>query len=170
MSTDFRAMAKEFADKQAAICPMTAEQYVNLINETEVKLAGLDIVADPAEDTAFEFVVNPKNAIKDASITCVICGEKQKILTREHLKKHGHTKDSYLELCGYKKGTALCAKALRTERRKKMQEMKLWERKGSSAQVNKEKSATKTETPAAPKAEVKKATPAPAATPTPTKD
>ncbi len=81
-----------------------------------------------AEDEAD--VMDPKKAIKEKSIICVICGKSFKLLTKKHLACHGLTAESYRERCGYKKGAPLVCKSLQRERRKKMQDMRLWERRG----------------------------------------
>jgi predicted transcriptional regulator len=77
-----------------------------------------------------EETIDAKKAIKEKSITCVICGKQFKLLTKKHLASHGLTSDEYREQCGYRKGTPLVCKALQRERRKKMQDMRLWERRG----------------------------------------
>jgi len=59
-----------------------------------------------------------------------VCGKTFKLITAKHLATHGLTKEEYLEKYGYKKGTALVSKSLRKARKRKMQEMKLWERRG----------------------------------------
>jgi predicted transcriptional regulator len=74
--------------------------------------------------------VDPKKAIKEKTITCVVCGRPFKLLTKKHLATHGLTVEEYREHCGYKKGMPLVCKALQRERRQKMQDMKLWERRG----------------------------------------
>ena len=57
------------------------------------------------------------------------------MITRQHLAKFGLTPDDYRAKWGYAKGAPLVCKALQRERRKKMQEMRLWERRaqGQSA-------------------------------------
>ncbi|MDR1126470.1 MAG: MucR family transcriptional regulator, partial [Deltaproteobacteria bacterium] len=70
-------------------------------------------------------------AIKEKSITCLECGRTFKLLSGIHLKKaHDLTPVQYREKYGYKKGTPLVCKSLQRERRKKMKEMKLWEKRG----------------------------------------
>ena len=55
-----------------------------------------------------------------------------KILTKKHIATHGLTVEEYRERCGYKKGTPLVCKSLQRERRKKMKDMKLWERRNQN--------------------------------------
>jgi predicted transcriptional regulator len=58
-------------------------------------------------------------------------------LTRKHLAQHGLTPDEYRAKHGMKKGTALAAKSLVRERRKKMKDMKLWERRKPASEGDK---------------------------------
>jgi predicted transcriptional regulator len=81
----------------------------------------------PAEEP--EELIDPKKAIKEKSITCVICGKTFKLITKKHLLSHGLTAEEYRKHCGYKKGAPLVCKFLQRERRKKMQDMRLWERR-----------------------------------------
>lgn len=45
---------------------------------------------------------------------------------------HGLSTEEYREKWGYKKGASLVAKSLARDRRKKMQEMKLWEKRSAN--------------------------------------
>lgn len=77
---------------------------------------------------------DPKKSIKEKSITCLECGKAFKILTQKHLASHGLNAAEYREKWGLKKDTALVSKGLQRERRKKMKDMKLWEkRRGTGA-------------------------------------
>jgi predicted transcriptional regulator len=73
--------------------------------------------------------VDPKKAIREKSIVCLECGKSFKVLTKKHLASHDLTPEEYKEKWGYKKSTSLVAKGLARERRKKMQEMRLWEKR-----------------------------------------
>jgi len=76
-----------------------------------------------------EVVLDPKKAIKEKSIQCLECGKAFKILTKKHLATHGLTPDEYRSKWGYPKRSALVCKSLQRERRKKMKDMKLWEKR-----------------------------------------
>jgi len=69
-----------------------------------------------------------KKSIKEKSITCLVCGKTMKVITKKHLALHGLDAVSYRDKFGLKKGTPLTCKELQRARRKKMSEMKLWER------------------------------------------
>jgi predicted transcriptional regulator len=73
--------------------------------------------------------MDPKKAIREKSITCMECGKTFKVLTKRHLLTHGLTPKEYKEKWGYKKDTSLVAKSLARDRRKKMQDMRLWEKR-----------------------------------------
>ena len=81
--------------------------------------------------------VDAKKSIKEASITCLECGKSFKVIARKHLLTHGLTPDEYRAKYGMKKGVALIAKGLQRERRKKMKDMKLWERRKPTAEGEK---------------------------------
>jgi predicted transcriptional regulator len=121
--------ALEIVKAQASVRTMTEEEITMMVKKLS---DGIRTISDngynPSEEEAE--AIDPRKAIKEKSITCVICGKSFKLLTKKHLGSHGLTADSYRERCGYKKGTPLVCKALQRERRKKMQDMRLWERRG----------------------------------------
>ena len=67
--------------------------------------------------------------ITEKSIACLECGKSFKLLTHRHLMSHGLTADEYREKWGYAKDVPLVCKSLQRERRKKMKDMKLWEKR-----------------------------------------
>ena len=67
--------------------------------------------------------------IAEKSITCLECGKSFKLLTHRHLTAHGLSADEYREKWGYAKDVPLVCKSLQRERRKKMKDMKLWEKR-----------------------------------------
>lgn len=121
--------ALEIVKAQASVRTMTEEELTMMVK----KLAdGIRVISDGGNGTSLEdaVAIDPKKAIKEKSITCVVCGKSFKLLTNKHLSSHGLSAETYRERCGYKKGTPLVCKALQRERRKKMQAMRLWERRG----------------------------------------
>ena len=122
---DSLKQALEIVKAQAGVRVMSAEEMVSM----------LKTIADSISNVGREEVkeeqpsVDPKKAIREKSIVCLECGKSFKVLTKKHLASHGLTPDEYREKWGYKKGTALVAKGLARERRKKMQSMKLWEKR-----------------------------------------
>jgi predicted transcriptional regulator len=67
--------------------------------------------------------------ITDKSIPCLECGKSFKLLTHRHLALHGLTAEEYKNKWGYPKDIPLVCKSLQRERRRKMKDMKLWERR-----------------------------------------
>ena len=122
---DTLKQALEIVKAQAGVRVMSAEEMVSMI-ETIAESIGSVGKEEVKEEKP---VVDPKKAIREKSIVCLECGKSFKVLTKKHLASHGLTPDEYREKWGYKKGTALVAKGLARERRKKMQSMKLWEKR-----------------------------------------
>ena len=120
--------ALEIVKAQASVRTMTEEEITTMVK----KLAeGIRTISENCGGTTEEGeMLDPKKAIKEKSITCVMCGKSFKLLTKKHLLSHGLTAEEYRERCGYKKGAPLVCKSLQRERRKKMQDMRLWERRG----------------------------------------
>ena len=122
--------ALEIVRAQASVRTMTEEEIVTMVTKLAEKfrvMSDSSSVASPEEEAGN--AIDPRKAIKEKSITCVICGKTFKLITKKHLASHGLTTEEYREHCGYKKGTPLVCKFLQRERRKKMQGMRLWERR-----------------------------------------
>jgi predicted transcriptional regulator len=113
---------------QAGVRAMGEEEISAMITSLAEGLR--DIGTDGTAPEAEGFAIEAKKAIKEKSVVCVVCGKSFKLLTKKHLALHGFNAKSYREHCGYKKGTPLVCKSLQRERRKKMKEMRLWERRG----------------------------------------
>ena len=126
---DFMKEALEIAKAQAGVRSMTEAEIAQFVANLAAKLKA---VAEGCVCTAEEVapVADGKSSIKETSVTCLECGKKFKILSKKHIESHGLTVNEYKAKYGLKKNVSLVAKGLVRERRKKMQEMKLWERKG----------------------------------------
>ena len=119
--------ALEIVKAQASVRTMTEEEITTMVKKLSDGILAIS-EGSGGQDTGD--TIDPKKAIKEKHITCVICGRPFKLLTKKHLATHGLTVEEYREHCGYKKGMPLVCKALQRERRQKMQDMKLWERRG----------------------------------------
>ncbi|MFV0422008.1 MucR family transcriptional regulator [Oleidesulfovibrio sp.] len=120
--------ALEIVKAQASVRTMNEEEITEMVR----KLAdGIRMISEGTmvADDATVSAIDAKKAIKEKTITCVECGKSFKIITKKHLATHGLTADEYRAKCGYKKGTPLVCKSLQRERRKKMKDMKLWQRR-----------------------------------------
>lgn len=126
---DYVKEALEIVKAQASVRNMTEEEITSMVQKLTVGIKRIAEDGTGAADETGEPAVDPKKAIKEKSITCLECGKSFKILTKKHLGTHDLTPLEYREKWGYKKGTPLVCKSLQRERRKKMKEMKLWEKR-----------------------------------------
>ena len=129
MEEKYLEMARDFlSDRKTS---MDLDTYIGELNRVATRFKEAYEGEQPADPAAMQLACNPAEAIGESSITCCICGKRFATLTRRHVEKHGLTIDEYRKICGYKKTLALSCKRLARARRKKMQEMRLWERTGS---------------------------------------
>ena len=129
---EYTQAALEIVKVQATTRAMSQEEIVSMVSTLAKGFQAIEAgqpIAGSSEDAAP--VMDPKKAIKESSITCLACGKSFKVITKKHLASHGLTSDEYRAKYGYKKGTGLACKSLVRNRRAKMQDMRLWERKGA---------------------------------------
>ncbi len=134
--------ALEIVKAQAQIRAMTEDELTAMVGTVYTAIAQF---AGPAEDVVAEESVEAptacvyeeaapevkdgRSSIKERYIVCLECGKKCKFITRKHLAMHGLDPVTYRAKWGLKPKQALVCKALQRDRRKKMQDMKLWEKK-----------------------------------------
>ena len=129
---EFLKEALELVKAQASVRVMGEDEIMAMVQKLSKDLRAIDegetvaeaVDADPSE---------AKKAIKEKTISCMECGRVFKIITKKHLALHELTPAEYREKWGYKRNTPLACKALQRERRRNMQEMKLWERRGKKS-------------------------------------
>jgi predicted transcriptional regulator len=122
--------ALEIVKAQAGVRNMTEEEITSMVKKISHGIRNVGNGAgEMVEADGEPSLLDPKKAIREKSIICLECGKPFKVLTKRHLAIHKLTPAEYKEKHGYKKGTSLIAKGLARDRRKKMQEMKLWERR-----------------------------------------
>ena len=118
--------ALEIVKSQASFRTMTAEEISSMVCSLSTVIrqlmTGEVVPTTAAQDGA-------SRQIGEKSISCLECGKSFKLLTRRHLMLHGLTMDEYKEKWGYPKSIPLVCKSLQRERRKKMKDMKLWEKR-----------------------------------------
>ena len=119
--------AIELTAAQARVRTMTAEEMLELIRGLNARLGDVRPQAGPPVDAA---PLDPRKAVREKSIVCLESGRPFRVLTRRHLAKYGLTPEQYRAKWGYPADMPLVCKALQRERRKKMREMKLWEKRG----------------------------------------
>ncbi|CCO22697.1 MucR family transcriptional regulator [Maridesulfovibrio hydrothermalis] len=121
--------ALEIVKAQASVRTMTEEEITSMVQKLA---AGIKKISEGMSDTSANDPVppvDPKKAIREKSIICLESGKSFKVLTKRHLAKYDLTPDEYREKWGYAKKTPLVCKSLQRERRKKMKEMRLWEKR-----------------------------------------
>lgn len=125
---DATKAALEIVKAQAGARTMTEDEIVSMVQRISASITAMASgVITSVESTAP--AMDPTKAVKENSVVCLECGKAFKVITKKHLLSHGLTPDEYRAKYGYKKGAALAAKSLQRERRKKMKEMRLWERR-----------------------------------------
>ena len=125
---DYLKEALEIVKAQASVRNMTEEEITSMVKKVAEGIRGISEGVAVVEEGAAPSS-DPKKAIKEKSVTCLECGKVFKIITKKHLATHGLTSDEYRAKHGYKKGTPLVSKSLQRERRAKMKDMKLWEKR-----------------------------------------
>lgn len=126
---DYLKEALEIVKAQASVRVMTEDEITTLVRRLSAGLKGIADSEAGGDDSALEGGLNPRKSIKEKSIVCMECGKSFKILTRRHLAGHGLEPAAYREKWGLKKDPPLVSKGLQRERRKKMKDMKLWEKR-----------------------------------------
>ena len=129
---DYLKEALEIVKAQASVRTMTDEEITSMLKNVA---AGIQAAAEADSQSTEPAApaVDPAKAIKESSVLCLECGKSFKVLTKKHLAAHGITPEEYRAKYGYKKGAPLAAKSLQRERRKKMKDMRLWERRRKPA-------------------------------------
>ena len=121
--------ALDIVKAQASVRTMTEEEITSMVKMLAKGFK--DIAEDNIEDEQVP-PVEPQKAIREKSIINLEDGKSYKILTKKNLAKFGLTPDEYREKWGYKKNQPLVCKSLQRERRAKMKEMKLWEKRSTA--------------------------------------
>ena len=134
---DFMKQAIEIAKAQAAVRPMTSEQFMAFAKEIADGLrdttSGAVRIKTPKEESLS--AIEAKKSIKEKSVTCLVCGKSFKVLGKRHLATHGLSPKEYREKFGLRKRAPLICKSLARERREMMKGMRLWERKADKNSV-----------------------------------
>ena len=128
MAKSLYELAAEIVAAQAGVAKMTAEELDDLIKKTYESLKNIKCNEEGAAAEDAAPAMNPKDSIKQGSITCLECGKKFKIITKRHLKDHGLTPKEYKAKYGFKARQPLSAKSLSAKRRKVAKEQNLGQR------------------------------------------
>ncbi len=133
---DYLKQALEIVKAQASVRVMTEEEITSMVRTLAAHLKTMEDAPVEQEEAASP-AIPPAKSIKEKSVTCLECGKTFKIITRKHLAMHGLDADTYREKWGIKKNMPLVCKELQRERRKKMKEMKLWEKRRAANEQRK---------------------------------
>lgn len=127
---DYLKQAIELVKAQASVRTMQEEEMTAMIRTLAASLRNMTDGSAAVDDEA---ALPPSKSIKEKTITCLECGRSFKLITKKHLAQHGLDADAYREKWGIKRGAPLVCKSLQRSRRKKMNDMKLWEKRRLSA-------------------------------------
>lgn len=125
---DYLKQALEIVKAQASVRVMSEDEITSMVRTLSINLKALEEAPVEQEEVQVPALA-PAKSIKEKSVTCLECGKTFKIITRKHLSTHGLDADTYREKWGIKKDAPLVCKELQRERRKKMKDMKLWEKR-----------------------------------------
>lgn len=128
---DYLKSALEIVKAQASVRNMTDEEITSMVRRLAAGIRDISLGAG-AEESEQTLDLDPKKAVKEKTVTCLECGKSFKVITKKHLASHGLTPEEYKVKYGYKKSMPLVCKSLQRERRKKMKDMRLWEKKGKT--------------------------------------
>ena len=126
---DFLKEALDIVKAQATVRTMSEDEILSMVRSLCSGIRSISESAADEEDAVAVSATDPKKAIREKSIICLESGKSFKVLTKRHLAKFGLTPDEYREKWGYAKKLPLVCKELQRQRRKKMKDMKLWEKR-----------------------------------------
>jgi predicted transcriptional regulator len=126
---DYLKEALEIVRAQASVRNMTEEEITSMVRRLAESIRAIAEGTLPAAEAGTTSAADPKKAVREKSIICLESGKSFKILTKKHLAKFGLTPDEYRAKWGYPKNMPLVCKELQRERRKKMKDMRLWEKR-----------------------------------------
>ncbi len=126
---DYLKEALEIVRAQASVRNMTEDEITSMVRRLADSIRAIAEGVAPAAEGGAAVPADPKKAVREKSIICLESGKSFKILTKKHLAKFGLTPDEYRAKWGYPKNMPLVCKELQRERRKKMKDMRLWEKR-----------------------------------------
>lgn len=131
---DHIVMALEIVKSQAGFRTMTEEEICTMVRGVSCTIKKL-LADDKSMDSLHIERAAVDRAPKDNSIVCLECLKPFKMLTHKHMATHGLTPDEYRAKWGYAKDAPLVCKSLQRLRRKKMKDIKLWEKRRKTTQT-----------------------------------
>ena len=125
---DCLMQAIELVKAQASVRVMQEDEVTAMISSLAAKLRNMEAGSDADIENDSESLA-PSKSIKEKTVTCLECGKVFKLITSKHLAQHGLDADAYRRKWGLKPDVPLVCKSLQRTRRKKMKDMKLWEKR-----------------------------------------
>ena len=119
------------------------KQLADIAMKIQALSANLDMLTCESEEPHADMLVPilegkisdaGNNSIRENSIICLECGKICRVLTWRHLTLHGHTAHTYRMKWHLEENVPLMCTSLLQSRKKRMKEMKLWERSKESRQ------------------------------------
>ena len=120
---DYLKEALDIAKAQAGVRVMTEDEITTLVSRLSAQFKNIHSSSPSLPDK------DGRRSIREKNVICMECGKSFRILTKRHLVRHGLTTDEYREKWGIDRNKPLVSKSLQKERRKKMQEIRLWEKR-----------------------------------------
>ncbi|MDL2316150.1 MucR family transcriptional regulator [Desulfovibrio sp. OttesenSCG-928-A18] len=122
--------ALEIVRAQAGFRTMSEEEMSSMVRTLHAAICEIE---NRDTDAVVQVPEAGAKQISEKSVTCLECGKSFKLITRRHLMSHGLSAEEYREKWGYPKDTPLVCKGLQRERRRKMKDMRLWEKRRKDA-------------------------------------
>lgn len=128
-------MALDIVKAQAGFRTMTEDEICSMVKGLSVTIGKMLAADSSSEALNLERAAIDRNP-KDTAIVCLECLKPFKMLTHKHLALHGLTPAEYRAKWGYAKDAPLVCNSLRRRRRKKMKDIKLWEKRRKTPVVD----------------------------------
>ncbi len=137
-------MAKDIVIAHATSTPMSKEDLLKEIQDVYAALSALEKGLDVAVEAAavaeeVKPAISAKKSIGKNAITCIICGESMKTLSRHLMAKHNMKASEYRKEFGIPRTQALAAKSYSETRKKMAIESGLGEKLAAARIANAEK-------------------------------
>lgn len=123
---EYVKQALQIVKAQAGFRVMSEDEISSMIRALAAVVQGVSQGESAAPVVEVEKVSGKAG---EKSITCLECGKSFKLITRRHLATHGLDLADYRAKWDYPKDFPLVCKSLQRARRKKMKDMKLWEKR-----------------------------------------
>lgn len=115
MARSLLELAAGIVQAQASVSKLGPEDIENLIKKTYNSLKSVKLDEEGVDEIRSS--INPKNSIKQSTISCLECGKQFKILSRRHLATHNLTPKEYREKWGFGPKKPLTCKSLSAKRK-----------------------------------------------------